>query len=329
MFKIGLGLGSSSPNPNPTQPSLRSGLVVTCLLNGRFSNEGRADETIPTTLVEYVHWKNTESLKPYDRWITTYFSSIGALQEDSEKRESFNTIRQLAINMGFLEEENGSTDQVEPNGSIEDPEELSPLLYHDYNGSNVVRWTPNVRRLQVPQHFKDYHRQLNEDLDEKMKREKGSKDKAWLAYWKRTCTAEAKKDKKCQELLNKDQQYQAELDRDRRLAIERAYGANSIIQKWYSDRTAQQFVASKKQQKFDERDKQNTVNILTKSGYKRKLTVMNKREEEEIEQVRSKYRRLRRQLGKEYESILNESDSNDDSEQEELVEIVLTDDESE
>lgn len=306
--------------------SMRSGLVVTCLLRNRIENNGVVDDRVSESLADFVHWKNKESLKPYDRWITQYFSSINAIQEPSERVENLRTINQRAIDMGFLEEDSEIA-TVDENAQITDAAVLTSLIYHDYTGKKTRRWKPHVRRLQPPKFFKDYWRGIDKGLDRAMKEEKGSKDSVWLAFWKQKSENEAATDKQCQKFLVSDLQYKGEKNRDRRRAIERAYGASSIIRKWLVDPKAQVFVKKETEKRLRGKGKSNKSNVLSKSTYKRKLGALMKKEEAELEKVKNKFQKLKDELEKEYNSAIVGEDL--EEEYFEMDDIILSDSETE
>lgn len=60
--------------------------------------------------------------------------------------------------------------------------------------------------------------------------------------------------------------------------------------------------------------------ILDKGTFKRKFSALNKKEEEEIELVKEKFRKLRKQLHTEYHSVLDDSEEEEEFEME-MIEI--------
>ncbi len=130
-------------------------------------------------------------------------SSLSTPFKQSEREESMRTVVQLAKDMGYLDEDLNE-ETIPPNASITHEKKVNRLLYHSVTDSTEQRWKPNLKRLQPPQYFKLYYRSIDPDLDKAVKDDKSGKDKAWLAYWKRACDAEASSNEQCKESLCTD-----------------------------------------------------------------------------------------------------------------------------
>lgn len=305
-----------------TTRSMRSGLVVTCLLRSRIENNGVFDDRVGDTLASFVHWKNRESLKPYDRYITQYFSAINSLQEPSERFESFRTINQLAQDMGFLEEDS-EIRTVEENSKIKDPVILNRLLYHDTTNKTPTQWL-HVRKLRAPKYFRLYYRSINHQLDNDMKEDKSSKDRAWSCFWSKACLEEANTDKKCQKLLKDDKKYKKVSSSYRKSVIRKTYGGNSLITKWLVDPKAKEFIKEQERLAFKNKGKLTKTVILDRGTFKRKLSALVKKEEKEHESIKLKFQKLKKELLDEYKEC-----SEDESEEESDLEIILSGNDSE